>query len=177
MSFTSTLLAAAAVLTVLTPLSAGRLRADEAHPPQIHVHDSYARSSTATSGSGAAFMVLHNGGATDDRLVAARSDVAERVELHTHIQDANGVMRMVEVTEGLPIPAGETHALERGGDHVMFLGLRRPLHQGDTIELTLIFETAGAISVAVPVDLERKPGQGGMMHQHGQTMNGQVKKN
>ena len=116
------------------------------------------------SASGAAFMQIMNHTGADDRLVDARSEVAERVELHTHLSDANGVMKMVHVEEGFAIPAGESHMLKRGGDHVMFLGLKESLHHGDVVSLTLVFEKAGEVSVEVPVDLERKPNHGGMKH-------------
>lgn len=123
----------------------------------IVVDDAYIRSSTPTSQTGAAFMVLKNQGANDDRLIGAKSDTAERVELHTHEEDDNGVMKMLEVEEGFPVPAGQSHELKRGGDHVMFMGLTHPLKQGETVPLTLIFENAGEMAIDVPVDLEREP--------------------
>ncbi|MDT8856934.1 copper chaperone PCu(A)C [Paracoccaceae bacterium Fryx2] len=128
----------------------------------VMIVDPYARVSTMMSASGAAFMVIENRAATDDRLLSAASDVAEKVELHTHVEDANGVMQMIEVPEGFVIPAAGSHALERGGDHVMFLGLKRPLKHGDIVTVTLTFEQAGAVVVEVPVDLERKPGMAAM---------------
>lgn len=124
----------------------------------IAIEDPYARASTPTSVSGAAFMTLTNRGDSDDRLVAARSPAAERVELHTHVQNAEGVMRMVEVEDGFAVPAGGSHALRRGGDHLMLLGLTGPLEQGDTVALTLVFERAGEVAVEIPVDLDRAPG-------------------
>ncbi|MDF1716713.1 MAG: copper chaperone PCu(A)C [Antarcticimicrobium sp.] len=157
MSFKTTLFAAAAALSLAMPAFAG----------DIMVKDAYARTSTAMSKSGAAFMMLVNQGTEDDRLVSASSDVAKRVELHTHKEDANGVMQMLEVEEGFPVPAGGMHALARGGDHVMFMGLNRSLAQGDIVTVTLTFEKAGAMTVEIPVDLERKP-MGGMQMQHGQ---------
>jgi len=120
----------------------------------------------AMARSGAAFMQITNTGDADDRLVAAASDVAERVELHTHIMDGD-VMRMVEVEEGFAVTAGETIALERGGMHVMFLGLTRVLEQGDEIEVTLTFEEAGEMTVTIPVDNERMPAETGHGMQHG----------
>lgn len=122
---------------------------------EISVVEPYARASTMMSQSGAAFMVIENAAGEDDRLVSAGSDVAAKVELHTHLEDDDGVMRMVEVEEGFVIPAGGQHVLQRGGDHVMFLGLTRPLAQGDTVSVTLRFETAGEMVVEVPVDLTR----------------------
>jgi copper(I)-binding protein len=48
------------------------------------------------------------------------------------------------------------HALKRGGDHVMFMGLTRSLEHGDMIEVTLTFEHAGDVTMTVPIDLERQ---------------------
>lgn len=160
---------AAALAAALTLASAGLARAE------IAVTDPYVRAAGSLARSGAAFMVIRNTGPTDDRLIAAASDAAERVELHTHRSDANGVMQMVEVPEGFVIPAGGSHALARGGDHVMFLGLTRPLADGDTVTVTLTFEQAGDVVVQIPVDNARKPammraGQGGHGAHGGQGM-------
>ncbi|MCU0907946.1 MAG: copper chaperone PCu(A)C [Rhodobacteraceae bacterium] len=119
------------------------------------VRDAYARASSAAAQSGAIFMVIENHRDIDDRLIAARSDVAERVELHTHLSDSAGVMRMVEVEDGFAIPAEGEHALARGGDHVMLLGLTRPLLDGEIVTLTLVFEQSGELVVEVPVDNAR----------------------
>lgn len=133
---------------------------------EIMVKDPYVRTSTPSSVTGAAFMMLMNTGDTDDRLVSATSSVAGRVELHTHIEDENGVMKMTEVEEGFVVPAGATYPLKRGGDHVMLMGLTEPLEQGAEITITLTFENAGAVEVQVPVDRERKPDHGSMDHSH-----------
>ncbi len=130
----------------------------------IMIKDAYARSSTPTSKSGAAFMTLMNHTDSDDRLIGASSDVADRVELHTHIEDANGVMQMTEIEGGIPIAAGEMHEMKRGGDHVMFMGLTGPLEQGSEVAVTLTFEKAGDMQVQIPVDHDRKPAHGTMNH-------------
>ena len=142
----------------------------------IVVNDAYARSSSMNAKAGAAFMVIENTTDTDDRLISATSDVAQRVELHTHQADSAGNMQMVEVKEGFAIPAHGSHALARGGDHVMFLGLNRGLAHGDMVDVTLTFEKAGDVTLKIPVDLERQDGPGmqmgggmgqGQMHKHG----------
>ena len=117
--------------------------------------DAYARVSGATAKSGAVFLVLSNAGTADDTLIAADTPVAERTELHTHLQDAQGVMRMVEVEDGFPVPAGGSHPLARGGDHVMLLGLTGPLKDGDSFPLTLTFEHGGDVTIDVVVDSAR----------------------
>jgi len=161
MSLKTTLFAGAAALSFALP----------AFADGIMIHDAYARASAAMSQSGAAFMEIMNQTDTDDRLIAARSDVAQRVELHTHVEDDNGVMRMMEVEEGFAIPAGGGHALARGGDHVMFLGLNQSFEHGDEIAVTLIFEEAGEMTVTIPIDLERNPMRGGAMGDGHGTMN------
>ena len=124
------------------------------------------RSSTPSSKTGAAFLMLMNHGDADDRLIAAETEVANRVELHTHKEDDNGVMKMMEVEEGFVVPAGGMHHLKRGGDHIMLMGLTRPLEQGEEIAVTLTFEQAGEVEVIIPVDRERKPDHGGAGHSH-----------
>jgi copper(I)-binding protein len=119
------------------------------------VEQPYLRSSLPTSTSAAAFLVLRNETGSDDRLIAVRSALSGRVELHSHTQDANGVMRMGPIEGGVALADGESHSFARGGDHFMFTGLDAPLEQGQLVPVTLVFETAGEVEITVPVDLER----------------------
>lgn len=122
----------------------------------VHINDAYARSNGVMGGSGAIFFVVENHQIEDDRLIAAASDVANMVQLHTHIAGADGVMQMREVPDGFMIPANGLHALARGGDHVMLMGLTTALKDGDIVKLMLTFEKAGVVEVEVPVDNARK---------------------
>jgi copper(I)-binding protein len=131
------------------------LAAGAAHAGEITITDPYARS--ANPRSGAAFMHIENVGPAD-RLIAARGDVAKRIELHTHIME-DGVARMREVEGGIEIPADGMVMLQRGGLHVMMMGIETPLKQGDSFPLTLVFEQAGEVEVEVTVDNERAPGE------------------
>ncbi len=128
----------------------------------IELHDAYARAASPMAQSGAAFMVIHNHGGPDDRLIGAASPIAEKVELHTHEVDDAGVMRMIHVEEGFALPTDGEIIMERGGKHVMFMGLTESLEQGTIIPLTLIFETAGEMTFDIEVDLEPRAG-----HAHG----------
>ena len=144
-----------AAMTTYFTLSTGQMAA--AHDG-IHVEDAYARISAEGAKSAAIFMTLTNHSIEDDRLLSVTSDAAERAELHTHALDANGVMHMGEVTEGFPIAGQQTHMLDRGGDHIMLLGLKQGVKQGDKVTLTLIFQRGEKLVVEVPVDNARKPG-------------------
>ncbi|WP_417523155.1 copper chaperone PCu(A)C [Marinovum sp.] len=143
-------------LTRLSAALAASLLATTALAGDIHIADAYARASNPRAG--AAFMLIHNHGADDDRLIAVSSVAAARVELHSHKEAGDGVMKMVHLQEGIALPAGGVHALQRGGDHVMFMGLTAPFVQGETVAVTLTFERAGEIALEIPVDLERQPG-------------------
>lgn len=89
----------------------------------------------------------HGGG---DRLLDAKSPVAKRVEIHTHIKDGD-VMRMRRVDGPLPVTADAPIKMAPGGVHVMLMGLNHALDAGTTIPVTLIFEIAGEMTVDVPV--------------------------
>jgi len=115
----------------------------------IAVENAWSRATPAQARAGAAFFVVRNHGANDDTLVAADSDVADSVELHTHIHD-NGVMRMRPVADIL-VPAGGLAELKPGGLHVMLIGLRAPLEEGSTFTLGLTFAHAGHMTVPVTV--------------------------
>ncbi|MCR9112293.1 MAG: copper chaperone PCu(A)C [Rhodobacteraceae bacterium] len=156
MTFKSTFLAGLIAAATALPAAAA----------DIMVMDSYARAAMANAKTGAAFLMIHNTGETDDRLVAAASPAAKRVELHTHIESGDGIMKMVHVEEGFELPAGGMIEMKRGGKHVMFMGLTDPFEQGEMIPLTLTFEKAGEMQIEVPVDLERQDGHG-MSHDHG----------
>ena len=131
----------------------------------IVIEDGYARATGANARTGAAFMAITNTTDTDDRLIAVRGDIAERMELHGH-EMKDGVAMMRPVEGGIPIPAGETVLLERGGLHVMFLGLTGEMAEGSTVDIVLVFQSASEIPVTIPVDLTR--GQdGGHQHGHG----------
>lgn len=123
--------------------------------PGFEAQGAYAISATPMSPTGAAFMQITNTGNTDCHIADARSDIAMRTELHTHIAGDNGVMRMVHVEEGFALPAGGGVSLERGGHHVMFMGLTAPLQQDQVFDVTLVFGDGTEAVVPVTVDLTR----------------------
>jgi hypothetical protein len=124
------------------------------------IEDAYARASSPIAQTGATFLTLFNHNDFDDRLIGASSDAAERLELHTHIEGENGILRMTEVEGGFPVAAGERIHLERGGMHIMMLGLTAPLVQGEEIEVTFTFEHSDPVTQTIVIDNARQPGDG-----------------
>jgi copper(I)-binding protein len=103
------------------------------------------------------YMQLTNEGEEADTLVGVAADFADTVEIHeTRIED--DMASMVEIGS-IEIPAGETASLEPGGMHIMFMGLTRDLMPGDTVELTLTFES-GAETTVVAIVQDEAPEAG-----------------
>lgn len=147
--FSAAGLAMAAALSFSLPAWAG----------DITVSDAWSRASAGMARAGAGFMTITNAGAEADRLVGASTPVSETAELHTHIKDGE-VMRMRQV-EAIDLPAGQTVTLQPGGLHVMLMSLKDPLKEGQTFDLTLTFEKAGAMTV--PVTVQGAGAMGGAM--------------
>ena len=140
-----------ALFSLLTILTFGTSsRADG-----LEVHHPYAISTGVGGRTGAAFLTIHNHGTTDDALIDVRSDAARLVQLHQHVATGDGIMAMVHVTDPVVIPAGGEMLLDRGGYHIMFMGLAAPFVDGTLIPVTLVFEQAGEVVVEVPVDQAR----------------------
>ena len=83
------------------------------------------------------------------------SDTTMGMDMGSDDTMPSGEMTMREV-EFVELPAGTTVELKPGGYHIMLIGLKAPLELGSTIQITLVFENAGEITVDVPV-LEEAP--------------------
>ncbi|MDH5797414.1 MAG: copper chaperone PCu(A)C [Paracoccaceae bacterium] len=151
------------LIKTFTAAAAGVLLSTAAWADHIDVSDAYFRASGAMAKAGAAFMNITNNTDQEIHLVGARSDIAKRVELHTHLM-SDGLMKMVEIEGGIYIPPGMTHAMERGGDHVMFMGLTEVPAEGGMVMLTLIFEDGTEVMVHAPVGEAAAGGMANMGH-------------
>lgn len=143
------------MLNALIAASASGLISSTLLAKDITVDDPYARVLNKSSKSGAAFMNIHNHSSESDVLISITSNLAQKVELHTH-QEIDGVMKMIKLTNGVVVPGLGHHEFKRGDVHIMFMGLTQSLQHGDEIPVTLIFERSGSINLTIPVDLERK---------------------
>ena len=111
------------------------------------------------------YMTVKNTGTEPDRLVGGSAENAAELQLH-EMKMEQGVMKMRELKGGLEIKPGETVELKPGGLHVMFVGLKQPLRQGDRLKASLKFERAGAITVDYAVEAigAKEPAHGGHKH-------------
>ncbi len=140
----------ATIAIALLFAGAGSVLAAEAKLGSLMLEQPWARATPGQAKNGAAYLTIHNAGKADDRLLSAASDVAARVELHNHV-NKDGVMQMRQV-EAVAVPAGGMTTLKPGGLHVMLMGLKGPLKEGESFPLTLTFEQAGSTTVQVKVE-------------------------
>ncbi|PHS79620.1 MAG: hypothetical protein COB59_00820 [Rhodospirillaceae bacterium] len=161
---------------VSTALVTTTLMASSAFASGLDVSNAWARASAGAAKAGGAFLAVHNGNEHDHILLSASSDVAKRVELHTHTM-IDGMMKMREVKGGIPLPAGETVMLQPGGYHVMMMGLHTPLKEGTSFPLTLTFDNGKDVTVNVNVQSPSAMGDSmGSGMKHGGMGHGDMKK-
>lgn len=146
-------------LSSLLVLSTGAALAADYKVGDLTISDPWSRALPPNAPAGAAYFTVTNQGQAQDRLVGAASDVAGKAELHTHVK--SGEMMRMQKVDAVDIPAGGEATFAPGGNHVMLIGLKRPLKDGEQFPLTLEFEKAGKVRVEVPV---RADAQGGMQH-------------
>lgn len=121
----------------------------------------YSRATLPNAPVAGGFLTIENTGSDDDRLIAAESDAAGKMEIHEMLMDGD-IMKMQELADGLALPAGETIELQPGGYHLMFMDLQRPLVEGDTVNVTLTFETAGTLEIPLTIGaFNRRAGDSG----------------
>jgi copper(I)-binding protein len=99
---------------------------------------------------GGGFFTLANTGEAD-RLVAASTDVADKVEIQ-QIKVVGPDIRMRPVEKGLAFPAGTTITLKPRGYHLLMTGLKAPLVVGKKVPVTLTFEKAGTRAIELVVE-------------------------
>ena len=142
--------AAMALAAVAFAASAAQHASDGSKTGYISIEAPWSRATPGGAKVGAGYLTIKNGGAAPDRLVSATADIAERAEIH-EMSMTDGVMKMRHVSDGVAVPAGSSVALAPQGYHLMFLGLKKPLREGDTFTGTLTFEKAGTVAVTFEV--------------------------
>ena len=112
----------------------------------LRLKSPFARATLPNQPVAGAFLMITNTGAEDDVLVGVSSPVSERGEVHEMAMDGD-TMTMRELADGLVIPAGETVELKPGGFHLMFMELKQPLVEGETVDVSLEFQKAGTVTI------------------------------
>lgn len=121
-----------------------------AEEPTVIVEDAWSRASIGMNRPGAAYMTIRNLGAETETLVGIRTDLAMMPEIHLSATNEQGVSTMTPMGD-IEIAPDEAVALEPGGLHVMLMRLSRPMIEGETFALTLVFADGDEATVEVPI--------------------------
>lgn len=120
------------------------------HGKGFFVDNAWARPTIAGAPTGAAYLVLTNHTDKEVVLKEAAAPVAASTMIHENIME-NGVMKMRMAEGGLKIPAGKSVAMQPGGYHIMFMGMKQVLKKGQRFPLTLKFDGAPEKTINVLV--------------------------
>lgn len=144
--------------TVLSLTSAVALAHDFTVGP-LKIDHPWTRATPAGAKVAGGYLTIQNTGAVPDRLVGGASEIAGRVEIH-EMAVKDGIMTMRPLPSGLDLQPGGKAELKPGGYHIMFMDLKRPLKEGESVKGTLQFEKAGSVAVEFAVQSvgAREPG-------------------
>lgn len=95
------------------------------------------------------YMTIKNAGTVPDRLIGGSVEVAKEFQLHSMAME-NGVAKMREL-KAVDLGPGQKVEFKPGGSHVMFVGLKQPLHEGEHVKGALTFEHAGTVQIEYDV--------------------------
>jgi uncharacterized protein YcnI len=122
----------------------------------LTIEQPWSRATPGGAKVGGGYVRITNNGQESDRLIGGSFPGASRVEVHEMAMDGD-IMRMKPVQDGLEIKPGATVELKPGSYHLMFMDLKEPLKEGQTLKGALVFEKAGSVAVEYTVR-----GMGGM---------------
>lgn len=129
----------------------------------IEVRDAYAHATSNAQPVGAGFLTVTNSGVAD-RLVGVACTCSQSAELHAMAMDG-GVMKMRKL-DAIDVPPKGSVALEPGGMHLMLIGLKAPLAEGQSVPLELRFDKAGVVKTTLKVRARVPAGHEGHEHMH-----------
>ncbi|MCU7553241.1 copper chaperone PCu(A)C [Alteromonas sp. ASW11-19] len=151
------------IRTLLT--IAGLVLATQSFAASVTVHDAHARATFPMAQSGAVYLALTN---TSDKPVTVTGvtvDAAVADDAQIHTTDMQGdVMQMREVTDGVTLAPGQKVAFAPGGYHIMLLGLKNGLDEGNSVDLTLQLTSGETVDVTAAIKAIDK--QTGHHHHH-----------
>ena len=131
--------------------SAAAAWAHEYKAGDLEIEHPWARATLKGSDVADGFMKITNHGSTPDRLIAVSVEFAKAGQIHTMKMEGD-VMKMVELTDGLEIPAGATVELKPKSMHVMFIGVHEDLVPDEVVDGELTFEKAGKVKIEFMIE-------------------------
>lgn len=133
-----------ALMAIIASLFSQAVFAADSH--NLMIKEPILRATAPNAGATAGYLTIHNHSQTDDRLIAVKAEFARKSEIH-EMKMVGDVMKMRPLEGGIIIPAGGMALLEKGGNHLMFMGLTEQIKFEEDYQFTLVFEKAGELIV------------------------------
>ena len=112
----------------------------------LTIADGWAKA--ADEGMSAAFGMIKNPTDKAIRIVGAASPYATGIQLHEVVMQ-DGSMVMQQKAGGFVIPANGMFELKPGGNHLMFMGITKPITPGMMVPIKLITSDGGVMRTTV----------------------------
>ena len=126
-----------------------RVSQDPIEGDVVAVMNAWVREAMPGAKVNAGYMTLVNVGSDDVMLVKVESEAFEKIEVH-EMAMVDGLMEMREITD-LVVPAnGQVH-FKPGGKHLMLIGPKARPSKGESIDITLTFQSGRKQTVSVKV--------------------------
>lgn len=104
------------------------------NPSGVEVRDAWIKATD--SDMTGVFGTIHNGTDAEVHVVGVSSELSPHTELHETVPNG-GSMTMQEAKDGYRIPASGELELKPGANHVMLMGLTKPITTGQEVTITL----------------------------------------
>lgn len=144
------------VLAVSAPLIAGIVAAvaapvlaHEVQKGDLTLSNLEVRASLGVNPNTGGYMTVANRGDRPDELIAASCGCAREVQLH--LMSMQGSVMSMRRVSALTVPARGKLEVRSGGAHLMVLGLKKPIKEGEKVTMTLTFRRAGKVEASFHV--------------------------
>ena len=135
-----------------------------AQSPAPHVQDAWVRLPAVSGRPAGGFFLIH-GTAKADALVGVTSPRAERIEMHSMVNEG-GIMKM-RAEKSFAVPAKGALTFAPGGNHLMIFGLSPDVQPGGKLPLTFSFQSGAKITVVAEArPAASAPARPEAAHQH-----------
>lgn len=127
--------------------------ATTAYAGDTNISDAWVRATAP--GQDSATVALRINSKKDASIVAVSSPAASRAEMHSMTHE-DGMMQM-RTLDTLALKAGQDVELGNGGNHLMLIGLKKPLAEGDDVGLVVTIQYADKHKEKITVKAAVRP--------------------
>ena len=111
---------------------------------ELEIDDIFVKQTAPNARATAVFLKITNTSDKDIDLLGAKSDLSDRIELHTVVYEGEK-MTMVKVPK-ITIKAKSSVQLMSGAEHIMALGIKKPVKKDTKVSLTLEFDNGESLN-------------------------------